>query len=167
MRQAIKERMRGLRADLEAIDSDGEDEPWARKPIADRLALEACRACDFGSFDIDVCALTVHPLQRVALLLPGYGQSKRSQAWEPLDHFGESCSLSKLILCAATDPSCGGGSGLRRRPRTRLTASRKRGSWLLRGRSSPKVRSSSAWTQGTLTANHQASFAIVCGIPKP
>lgn len=37
LRQAIKERTRHIRADVEAIDSDGEDEPWARKPIADRL----------------------------------------------------------------------------------------------------------------------------------
>ena len=33
----MKERMRHIRADVEAADSDGEDEPWARKPIADRL----------------------------------------------------------------------------------------------------------------------------------
>ena len=36
LRQAMKERVRHIRADAEAIDSDGEDEPWARKPIADR-----------------------------------------------------------------------------------------------------------------------------------
>ena len=28
--------MRALRADLEAVDSDGEEESWARRPIADR-----------------------------------------------------------------------------------------------------------------------------------
>ena len=39
LRQAMKDRMRHIRADAEALDSDGEDEPWARKPIADRLAL--------------------------------------------------------------------------------------------------------------------------------
>lgn len=38
LRQAIKDRARHIRADLEAIDSDGEEEPWARKPIADRQA---------------------------------------------------------------------------------------------------------------------------------
>ena len=39
LRQAAKERMRHVRADAEAIDSDGEEEPWARKPIADRCAF--------------------------------------------------------------------------------------------------------------------------------
>ncbi len=39
LRQAVKERLRHIRADAEAIDSDGEDEPWARKPIVDRLAF--------------------------------------------------------------------------------------------------------------------------------
>ena len=36
LKQAVRERMRALRADLEAVDSDGEEEPWARRPIADR-----------------------------------------------------------------------------------------------------------------------------------
>ncbi|CAK0735899.1 hypothetical protein CVIRNUC_000658 [Coccomyxa viridis] len=35
LKQAVRERMRALRADLEAVDSDGEEEPWARRPIAD------------------------------------------------------------------------------------------------------------------------------------
>ena len=38
LRQAFKDRARHIRADLEAIDSDGEEEPCARKPIADRQA---------------------------------------------------------------------------------------------------------------------------------
>jgi len=39
LRQAAKERIRNMRADVEAVDSDGEDEPWARKPIIDRSAI--------------------------------------------------------------------------------------------------------------------------------
>ena len=39
LRQAAKERMRNLRADVEAVDSDGEEEPWARTPIMDRSAI--------------------------------------------------------------------------------------------------------------------------------
>ena len=36
LKQAVRERIRALRADLEAVDSDGEEEPWARRAIADR-----------------------------------------------------------------------------------------------------------------------------------
>jgi hypothetical protein len=43
LRQAAKDRARYIRADLEAIDSDGEEEPWARKPIADRQASVGLR----------------------------------------------------------------------------------------------------------------------------
>jgi hypothetical protein len=35
-RAAIKERARLLRSDLEQPDSDAEEEPWARRPIAMR-----------------------------------------------------------------------------------------------------------------------------------
>ena len=38
-RAAARERARQLRADLESPDSDGEEEPWARKPIAARSAI--------------------------------------------------------------------------------------------------------------------------------
>jgi hypothetical protein len=38
-RAAARERARQLRADLDAPDSDGEEEPWARKPIAARSAF--------------------------------------------------------------------------------------------------------------------------------
>ena len=71
LRQATKERLRHIRADAEAIDSDGEDEPWARKPIADRWAL-----CCMDSLLAMVLTLTV----------PHYGLPANQQ----LQYYGKS-----------------------------------------------------------------------------
>ena len=56
LKQAVRERMRALRADLEAVDSDGEEEPWARRPIADR-----CRHFPPGtSHSFSLCTACLH-----------------------------------------------------------------------------------------------------------
>ena len=56
LKQAVRERMRALRADLEAVDSDGEEEPWARRPIADR-----CRHFPPGtSHTFSLCPACLH-----------------------------------------------------------------------------------------------------------